>query len=236
MPHDIGLGGQQHLVGVVPGFERIVGRLSAYAVLKVGARRDTADFELRQQAGSDIGPGNAGHFDRQIVVGADEGHEGGPIPLFSGESGHRDRHRRIVERVVARRSARVHIIRVGEADRIETSGRKIHGLRVVRVAQTHHTVIAGREGRQLRGAGRDLAGGNDEIGHAAVHRIENIHLDPADLIAEYLGLPIPQVAQHQFVRIAALAHVLPDTRRSRPCEQQAQSENSESHSPYVFRP
>ena len=155
--HDIGLEGQQHLVSVVPGFERIVGRLSAYTVLKVGARRDTADFELRQQAGSDIGPGNAGHFDRQIVVGADEGHEGGPIPLFSGESGHRDRHRCIVERVVARRSARVHIIRVGETDRIETSGRKIHGLRVVRVAQTHHPVIAGREGRQLRGAGRDLA-------------------------------------------------------------------------------
>ena len=68
-----------------------------------------------------------------------------------------------------------------------------------------------------------------------VLRIENIHLDPIDLVAEDLGLAVSEVAQHDLVRVKTLAHVLPDTRRGYPSKQQAPNKNSEFHSLYVFR-
>ena len=235
MPHDIGSRRQQHLTGVVLGFEYIIGRLSAYAVFEVGARRDTADFEHRQKAGSDIGLGNARNLDRHVVVRAGERHERRLFVVFPGKFLHRNGNRRIVKRIVARRGPGIQVIRIGKTDRIEAPGRQIRNLRMVGIAQAHHPVIAGSEGRQLRGTGRNLVAGDDEIIHTVVLCVENIHLDPVDLVAEDLGLPVPQVTQHHSVRITTLAHVLPDTRRGHPRKQQAQSENSEFHSLYVFR-
>lgn len=63
---------------------------------------------------------------------------------------------------------------------------------MVGIAQAHHPVIAGSEGRQIARYGRNLAAGDDEIIHTVVLCVENIHLDPVDLVAEDLGLPVPQ--------------------------------------------
>lgn len=228
MAHYIGACGQQIAAAVVFGFEQIIRRLSASAVLKVGAGRYTANLKCRHRSGRSIHSciGNTGYLDRYVVVRAGELDE--PclvVVLPAGERFHRKGRGRIIERIVAGNGLPGEIAAVGKGNPAEIARSDVAHLRMVGIAQTDDTVISGLQLRQFRRPCLHFVRGKHAVGNATVLRIENIHFDPTNLVAENLGLSIALIAQQQRIGAEAVAQVLAYAGGGEPSEQQ-QAENS----------
>ena len=147
------------------------------------------------------------------------------VVLPAGERFHREGRGRIIERIVAGNGLPGEIAAVGKGNPAEIARSDVAHLRMVGIAQTDDTVVSGLQLRQFRRPCLHFVRGKHAVGNATVLRIENIHFDPTNLVAENLGLSIALIAQQQRIGAEAVAQVLAYAGGGEPSEQQ-QAENS----------